>query len=260
MTRANQIETIRKHLRLLQLKQIVRQLDQVLATAVRDRLPVTDVLETLLEAEANALIERRIERRIMEARLPARKTLADFDFDFQKSLDKAQIMQLATLDFVQRRQGVIIAGSSGTGKSHLTQALLLLGCRQLYRCRYTTSADMLRYLIAGLADDSLEQRLKVYVRPQLLLIDEVGFDRVEQQDARRADLFFKVINARYCKASTMMTTNVDFEMLGDYLGDPVSTTAIVDRMVHHSIIIHIDGPSYRMHESSKINRKRCATK
>jgi DNA replication protein DnaC len=255
MARHDPLKVIRNHLHLLGLNQIDRHLDEVLAQALADRLPVTAVLEKLLECEANALVERRIERRIKEAKLPARKTLADFDFDFQKSLDKAQIMQLATLDFVPRRQGVMIAGSSGTGKSHLTQALLLLGCQQLYRCRYTTSADMLRYLWAGLADDSLERRLKVYVRPQLLLIDEVGFDRIEQQDARRADLFFKVIDARYCKASTMMTTNVDFKMLGDYLGDPVATTAIVDRMVHHSIIIHIDGPSWRMHESKQINRK-----
>ena len=87
------------------------------------------------------------------------------------------------------------------------------------------------------------------------LIDELGFDRLEQHDARNASLFFKVIDGRYCKGSTLITTNIDFKELGDYLGDPVVTTAIVDRMVHHSIIINIIGPSYRMHESKKLNAK-----
>jgi DNA replication protein DnaC len=260
MTNQQQLGAIGKHLAVLRLNEIARHLDDVLAQAARNQTPVTTVLEKLFEIEATALIERRIERRIKEAKMPARKTLADFDFDFQKTLDKSQIMELATLGFVQRRQGLIIAGSSGTGKSHLTQAILLLACQHRYRCRYTTAADMLQYLLAGLADDSLEQRLKNYVRPDLLLIDEIGFDRIEQHDTRWAGLFFKVIDARYCKSSTMMTTNIDFEMLGDYLGNPVATTAIVDRMIHHAIIINIEGPSWRMHESEQLNQKRLPEK
>jgi DNA replication protein DnaC len=112
---------------------------------------------------------------------------------------------------------------------------------------------MLKTLMASLADDTLEQKLKIYTRPDILLIDEVGFDRLEQESARNASLFFKVIDQRYCKASTLLTSNIDFKALGDYLGDPVITTAIVDRMVHHSIIINIQGPSWRMNESKKLN-------
>ena len=203
--------------------------------------------------EANALIQRRIERRIKESKLPDRKLLSDFDFVFQKGVDKTQIMELAKLDFVDRKQGVIIAGNSGTGKSHIAKALLLLGCRKTYRCRYTTAAGMLRELIASLADDTLDKKLKRYLSPDILLIDEVGFDRLEQHDARNANLFHKVIDGRYCKGSTMITTNIDFKELGDYLGDPVITTAIVDRMVHHSIILNIEGPSWRLHESQQLN-------
>lgn len=203
--------------------------------------------------EANALIQRRIERRIKESKLPDRKLLSDFDFAFQKGVDKTQIMEIAKLDFVDRKQGVIIAGNSGTGKSHIAKALLLLGCRKTYRCRYTTAADMLRELIASLADDTLDKKLKRYLSPDILLIDEVGFDRLEQQDAGNANLFHKVIDGRYCKGSTMITTNIDFKELGDYLGDPVITTAIVDRMVHHSIIFNIEGPSWRLHESQQLN-------
>jgi len=228
-------------------------LDDELARVAQESSPPTDLLERLLSLEANALIHRRIERRIKESKLPDRKLLSDFDFAFQKGVDKTQIMELAKLDFVDRKQGVIIAGNSGTGKSHIAKALLLLGCRKTYRCRYTTAADMLRELIAGLADGTLDKKLKCYVSPDILLIDEVGFDRLEQQDASNANLFHKVIDGRYCKGSTMITTNIDFKELGDYLGDPVITTAIVDRMVHHSIIFNIEGPSWRLYQSQQLN-------
>ena len=216
-------------------------------------MPPTELLERLLAIEANALTERRIERRIKDSRLPDRKLLADFDFDFQTGVDKAQLMEIAKLDFVGRKQGLVIAGNSGTGKSHIAKALLLIGCTKLYRCRYTTAADMLTELMASRADHSFHRKLTHYTSPDILLIDEIGFDRMEQQDTRNASLFFKVIDGRYCKGSTLITTNIDFKELGDYLGDPVVTTAIVDRMVHHSIIINIQGPSWRMHESKKLN-------
>ena len=216
-------------------------------------MPPTELLERLLAIEANALTERRIERRIKDSRLPDRKLLADFDFGFQTGVDKAQLMEIAKLDFVGRKQGLVIAGNSGTGKSHIAKALLLIGCTKLYRCRYTTAADMLTELMASRADHSFHRKLTHYTSPDILLIDEIGFDRMEQQDTRNASLFFKVIDGRYCKSSTLITTNIDFKELGDYLGDPVVTTAIVDRMVHHSIIINIQGPSWRMHESKKLN-------
>lgn len=244
---------IKCHLKTLNLKKIETVLDETLCRAIKEKRSVADVLKQLFEIEANALIERRIERRIKESKLPERKLLSDFDFKFQTGVDKDQIMGLASLSFVSQKQGLIIAGNSGTGKSHITKALLLIGCQKQYRCRYTTAADMLKTLMAGLCDDTLDQKLKQYIRPDILLIDEVGFDRLEQESARHAALFFKVIDARYGKASTFMTTNVDFKALGDYLGDPVITTAIVDRMVHRSIIINIEGPSWRMHQSNQIN-------
>lgn len=244
---------IRKHLETLKLREIQKVLDRHLSEAIAEKLPAAQVIERLLECEATALIERRIERRIKESKLPERKLLSDFDFTFQTGIDKEQIMGLASLSFVAKKQGLIIAGNSGTGKSHLTKALLLIGCQKILRCRYTTAADMLKNLMAGLCDNTLDQKLKLYTRPEMLLIDEVGFDRLEQESARNASLFFKVIDARYAKASTLMTTNVDFKTLGEYLGDPVITTAIVDRMVHHSIIINVEGPSWRIHRSRQIN-------
>jgi DNA replication protein DnaC len=255
MQEAKTLVRISTHLQTLNLTEISKVLDQELAHAAQHALPSTALLERLLAIEAGARTERRVERRIKEARLVERKLLSDFDFDFQTGIGKAQILELASLDFVSRKQGLVLAGNSGTGKSHLAKALLLIACTQLYRCRYTTAAEMLAHLLSGLADQSLPRKLKQYTSPDVLLIDEVGFDRLEQHDARNAALFFKVIDGRYGKASTLITTNIDFKQLGDYLGDPVVTTAIVDRMVHHSIMIHIQGPSYRVHESRQLNAK-----
>lgn len=240
----------------LKLFRIQKVLDSELASAAQQMLPPTDLFERLLSVEAYSLLERRIERRISDAKLPDRKLFSDFDFEFQTGVDKAQVMDLAKLDFVKRKQGLVIAGNSGTGKSHIVKALLLIGCKQQYRCLYTTGAKMLSELTASLADNSISKKLKNYTSPEILCIDEIGFDRLEQQDARNASLFFKVIEGRYCKGSTLMTTNIDFKNLGDYLGDPVITTAIVDRMVHYSIIINIQGPSWRMHESKKLNAQK----
>lgn len=246
---------IKEHLKTLKMPHMLKTFESHLSAALADKRSHSEFLEKLLEEDANAAIQRRIERRIKESRLPDRKLLQDYDFDFQTGVDKTQIMELASLSFVDRKQGVILGGESGTGKSHIAKALLLIGCRQCRTCRYTTASDMLKDLISGLADDTLNKKLKRYINPELLLIDEIGFDRLEQETARNASLFFKVIDGRYGKASTMVTTNIDFKELGDYLGDPVITASIVDRMVHHSVIINIEGPSWRMFESNKINRK-----
>lgn len=248
------MDNIRKHLATLKLSRMEKTLDDILASAAKKNLATEAVLERLLEIEAVSLVERRIERRIRESKLPERKLLADFDFAFQTGIDKRQVMELATLGFIKRKQWLILAGSSGAGKSHIAKALLLLACQHMYCCRYVTASFMLRDLLSSLADDSLDDKLKAYVRPDILLIDEIGFDRLEQESSRNASLFFKVIEGRYGKNSTMLTTNIDFKAMGEYLGDPVVTAAIVDRMVHHAVIISIDGPSWRMHESKRLNQ------
>lgn len=250
----NMFANIRKHLQTLKLYQMEKALETELSNGEKENRPTAEILERLLSLETGVLTEKRMERRIRESKLAERKLLSDFDFKFQPGIDQRQIMELSTLGFIERKQWLILGGSSGTGKSHIAKALLLLGCERLYRCRYVTATHMLRDLLSGLADNSLDQKLKAYLRPEVLLIDEIGFDRLEQELSRNASLFFKVIEGRYCKQSTILTTNIDFRMLGEYLGDPVVTAAMVDRMVHHAVIITIEGPSYRMHESKQLNR------
>jgi len=256
MKTEDRITRIRQYLEILKLKRIMKALDEELERAEKEALPPIEMLERLLALEANTLIERRIERRIAESKLPERKLLADFDFVFQTGVDKRQIMELATLDFARRKQWLILAGTSGSGKSHICMALLLIACQKTFRCRYVKASEMLGELLASLADNSLDLKLKHFLAPDILLIDELGFDRLEQQDPRNANLFHKVIDGRYCKKTTIITTNIDFEDLGDYLGDPVIIAATVDRMIHHSIIINIEGPSWRLHESKLLNGKK----
>jgi DNA replication protein DnaC len=250
-----QVQQIQSYLGELKLSKTSELLYDELDRLDKGLSSATQMLLRLLQAQVDYQRERRIERRIRESKLPERKTMVDFDFDFQPGLDRSLVMDLMTTGFVSRRQGVILAGDSGTGKSHIGKALALEGCKQGYRVRYTTAAGMLKILFASLADDSLDHKLKQFLNPDLLVIDELGFDRLEREDARNAALFYKVIDGRYNKASTVLTTNINFEQLGHYLGDPLVTTAIVDRMVHHSTVIVIQGPSWRFEESKKLNKR-----
>jgi DNA replication protein DnaC len=202
----------------------------------------------LLEPQINRRIEGRFERRLRESRLPARKTFAQFDFPFQPELDRDLVMELATLRFVEQGKNILLAGFSGTGKSHIGMALCLNGCAENLRVLYTTSAAMLAELNASLADGTLEEAVKPYVGADLLMIDEVGMEQVERKDACRSGLMQKILLPRYNEQrSTIVTSNIDWDAWGDYLDDHLGATALIDRLLHHSHVIVIKGPSWRDH-------------
>jgi len=222
-----------------------RALDENLADPVKDESRLA-WLWRLVEPQLRRRIETRAERRIRESRLPVRKTFEAFNFGFQPKLDKDLVMELATLRFVEQGKNVLFAGMSGTGKSHIALALALLACAANRRVLYTTSADMLARLNMSLADDTLARALKPYTRAELLVIDEVGLEQVERDGARRSGLMQKVLLPRYNhERSTVVTSNIPWEGWGEYLGDNLGATALVDRLIHHSHVIVINGPSYR---------------
>jgi DNA replication protein DnaC len=162
-----------------------------------------------LEPQLRARIEGRIERRVRESRLPVRETLADFDFLFKPKLDRDLVMELANLDFARKGMKLLLPGMSGTGESHIGQALCLNGCAENPRVRYTTCADMLSELNAGLATGTLEETLTSYVNADLLMIDEVGLEQVERKDASRSGLMQKVLLPRYNEQRpTIITSNL----------------------------------------------------
>jgi len=232
-------------LAVLGLGELRRALDETIAEPAKDESRLA-WLWRLVEPQLRIRIESRAERRIREARLPVRKTFEAFNFGFQPKLDKDLILELATLRFVAQGKNVLLAGMSGTGKSHIALALGLLACAANRRVLYTTSADMLARLTMSLADDTLAQALKPYTRAELLVIDEVGLEQVERGEARRSGLMQKVLLPRYNEQrSTIITSNIPWEGWGDYLGDHLGATALVDRLLHHSHVIVINGPSYR---------------
>jgi DNA replication protein DnaC len=232
-------------LAVLGLGELRRALDETIAEPIKDETRLA-WLWRLVEPQLRRRIESRAERRISEARLPVRKTFEAFNFGFQPKLDKDLILELATLRFVAQGKNLLLAGMSGTGKSHIALALALLACAANRRVLYTTSADMLARLNMSLADDTLAHALKPYTRAELLVLDEVGLEQVERNEARRSGLMQKVLLPRYNQQrSTIITSNIPWDAWGDYLGDHLGATALVDRMLHHSHVIVINGPSYR---------------
>lgn len=244
------VARIREGLAALRLRHMEARLDELLADPQPD-VSRLEWLWSLLEPQVRLRLEARIERRIKEARLPERKTLESFDFAFQPKLDRDLVLELHTLAFLESGKNVLLAGMSGTGKSHIAKALAVAACVANRRVRYTTSAELLATLTTSLVDDTLNEALKPYVRPELLVIDEVGLEQVERAVASRAGLLQKVLLPRYNDGrdgrSTIITSNIPWDNWGDYLGDHLGATALLDRLLHHSHVIVIDGPSWRDH-------------
>jgi DNA replication protein DnaC len=254
------LENILDGLAVLELNQVRAALEKSLVEPVADQTRMAWLWQ-LLEPQVKQRLERRVERRIRDARLPVRKTFAAFDFPFQPGLDRDLVMELNTLRFVDQGKNVLLAGMSGTGKSHIALALAMSACVANRRVLYTTSADMLARLIASLADGSLTLALRPYVRAELLVVDEVGLEQVEREEARRSGLTQKVLLPRYNqRRSTIITSNIPWEGWGDYLDDHLGATALLDRLIHRSHVIVINGPSWRDHEHRQQAEPKTKTK
>jgi DNA replication protein DnaC len=222
-------------------------LDELLSKAEKESFSHLRFLDLLLGTQAGARRERAVARRIREAHFAETKTLEAFDWQFNpKAFDRVQIEELASGDFIRRRANLVLVGWSGVGKSHVIQALGQKACVQGYRVLYRTSADLLADLTASLADKTLPARLRRYASPDLLIIDEFGFDRIERTECpQAAHLLYKIIASRNQKRSTALVTNVDFEKWGEYLSDGPLAMAFLDRLVEGAVILKIKGKSYR---------------
>ena len=236
--------------RYLGLKLLAEEYQGMVDTAIKDNAGYFDFMNDVVQAEAMDKKRRRIEYLIKTSRLPQPlKMLADFDFDFQPKLNKKLIMDLASLSFIYRHESILFIGDNGTGKSHLAQSIALNACRAGYKTYYTTSSELINDLNAGVYEKTLDKRMRKYTVPQLLLIDEMGHDRLELQVVKEAHLLFKVIDQRYKDNKPLIfTTNIEEPDWPEFLGDPISTNAILDRVFHHSVIVRIKGPSYRKYQ------------
>ena len=229
-------------------------LDEPLARAEKESFSHLQFLDRLLGAQADARRERAVARRIREARFAENKTLEGFDWKFNpKAFDRVQIEELATGDFIRRRTNLVMVGWSGVGKSHIIQALGQKACVHGYRVMYRTSAQLLADLTASLADKTLPARLRYYANPDLLIIDEFGFDRIERTECpEAAHLLYKIIASRNQKRSTALVTNVDFDKWGEYLSDGPLAMAFLDRLVEGAIILKVKGKSYRAEKANAL--------
>ncbi len=235
------------HFKSLKIPITPEALDAVLDRADKESLSHLHFLDLLLGQQAEARRERSVEYRIRQAQFAERQTLETFDWKFNAhAIDRLQIEELASGDFIRRHSNLILVGQSGVGKSHIIQALGIRACALGYHVIYCTSSHLLTDLTASLADKTLLERLRHYRRPELLIIDEFGFDRIERLESPpAAHLLYKVIVARHQRRSTALVTNIDFDGWADYLTDGPLAMAFLDRLVEGAIILKIKGKSYR---------------
>lgn len=240
-------QRLHQHLQVLGLTHTLQHLDEHLAWATQEKPAAGALLDRVFGTEAAYKLERRIQRRIDQSGLPERKTLEAFNFPFQPNLDKALVMEIAGLDFVRRKEDLVATGKSGTGKSHILQAIGLRGCQAQMSVRYARCVDLLDDLYAGLADDTYQRRLKRWAAPDLLIVDDVGLGQVKKRDDEptAAHTLFNLIDRRHGKASTAFSSNIRLSAWGKYLGDATLAVAILDRVAMRAVRLDIDGPSYR---------------
>ena len=228
----------------LKLPVIAKNYREVLDEAARKGSSILEVLAILFGMEQAAREQRALERRMREARLPKPKTLTEYDFKFPKRIPKAAILRLFDCDFIQQFGCAVLIGPTGTGKSHLLTALGYTAAERGHSVRHTRVVDMINHLTAAQMNGSLGKTLRSYVRPSLLLLDELGYLPI---DKRGADLLFQVVAARYEIGSIVLTTNRTFKEWGTLFDeDNTLATALIDRLMHHGEAIVIQGDSYRM--------------
>ena len=233
------------YLKRLRLPRVGEQLAAITQQAAAESWSYEAFLTTLLEAEIFARDQSVLERRIRTARFPShQKTLETFDFTFQTSVKRQVMLQLASLRFVELRHNVIFLGPPGTGKTHLSIALGLRACQAGYNVLFLSAVDLVTQLLQAQERATLPQFMKRLAKPDLLIVDEVGYIPFNRTGA---NLFFQVINHRYERGSMILTSNRAFSGWGEIFGgDVVVAAAMIDRLVHHAEIISLKGNSYRL--------------
>ena len=243
------IERIRRHLVGLRMPRALETLDHLVQQIERGQLSTLEAIELLLAEEITIRESRRIKAALQMARLGAVKTLSGFDFSFQPSLDRNRIMALAGLDFIDRHEVVHFIGQSGTGKSHLAVALGVEAVRAGRSVYFSPLADIIDNLAKADREGRLRERIRYLCRAQLLIIDEIGYLSV---GAGAGNLFFQLVNARYERGAMILTSNRGFAEWGEVFGDPVVATALLDRLLHHAVVIQIEGSSYRLRQHADL--------
>lgn len=248
VTTPAQLERLGDHLLKLRLQKSAERLEAMLQRAAAEDLTYADFLEQVLGEEVAAKTAKNISMRTAMARFPFVKPLETFDFTYQPSIDKRQVLTLASCHYIEHGDNVIVLGPPGVGKTHLAVSLGMKAIEAGYRVLFTSAAHLIAALTKALAEGRLDEKLKFYTTPRLLIIDEIGYLPI---DRTGANLFFQLISRRYERGPMILTSNQSFGAWGDVFGDRVIATAILDRLLHHAVTLNIRGNSYRLKEKLK---------
>ena len=243
------LDRIRHDLVGLKMPRALEALDGVVRRLEHAEISALEAIDVLLSEELTLRENSRIKTALRMGRLATIKTIAGFDFSFQPSLNRDRILTLAQLGFIARHEVVHFMGPPGTGKSHLAIALgveTVKAGRSVYFC---TLADLLGQLARAEREGRLQDRIRFFTRAALLIVDEIGYLPVVPGGG---NLFFQLVNARYERGAMILTSNRGFAEWGDVFGDPVVATALLDRLLHHAVVVQIEGSSYRLRQHAEL--------
>ena len=233
------------NLEVLKLDKIKNMLPEYLDEMKNKNISFTEMLYDLTKEEIKYQTERAAKVNITVSAFPFEKTINDFDFSYQPSIDRNEILDLETLRFMENNENIIFMGTSGVGKTHLAVGIGMAAARKRISTYYITFNDLINQLIKANTENRADIKIKYFCKYKLLIIDEIGYLPITKEGAY---LFFQLINKRYEKKSTLLTTNQVFSKWPEVFGDSVVTNAIIDRLVHHAHIIKVKGQSYRIQD------------
>ena len=243
------VERIKRSLVGLKMPRALEIVDATVRRIERGEVTALEAIDALLAEELTLRENRRVRTALVMARLSTIKTLAGFDFAFQPSLDKNRILALAELAFIERCEVLHFLGPPGTGKSHLSVALGVEAVKAGRSVYFVTLADLVGALAKAEREGALRQKIRFFCRFSLLIVDEIGYLPVIPGGG---NLFFQLVNARYERGAMILTSNRGFAEWGEVFGDPVVATALLDRLLHHAVVVQIEGSSYRLRQHTDL--------
>lgn len=246
-------DSLKDKIRKLHMPGIIQTADMRAEQAEKEHMSYMEFLEVVINDEHLSRARNRHTELLRRSRMPQHKTIEEFNFSWQPTLNRQTIYGLGTCEFIRKKENIAFIGLPGTGKTHLSIALGIKAIDQGYSVLFTTLSEMMEDLYISRADNSFRQKLKKYTKPDLLILDEFGLKKLNQTNV---DDLYEVISHRYETASTIITSNKQFDEWGSILFDPVLASAILDRFVHHCSFILIDGESYRMKDRERIAPRR----